>query len=91
MADDGRGLARERILAKAVERGLVQPGADAVRPRGLAATIFLPGFSTAEAVTDISGRGVGMDVVKRNIEALRGTIQLASETGRAPPRASTCR
>jgi two-component system chemotaxis sensor kinase CheA len=80
VADDGRGLSRERILAKARERGLVaagaEPGDDEVWQ-----LIFLPGFSTAEQVTDLSGRGVGMDVVRRNIEALRGSISIASETG----------
>lgn len=81
MADDGKGLARERILAKAVERGLLDPG-QTLSDHEVWQLIFLPGFSTAEAVTDISGRGVGMDVVKRNIEALRGTIQLSSESGR---------
>ncbi|MEO3691949.1 chemotaxis protein CheA [Roseateles paludis] len=80
VADDGKGLARERILAKALERGLVQPG-QTLSDHEVWQLIFLPGFSTADAVTDISGRGVGMDVVKRNIESLRGTIQLSSETG----------
>lgn len=80
VSDDGRGLARERILDKAMERGLVT--ADQVLTDSeVWQLIFLPGFSTAEAVTDISGRGVGMDVVKRNIEALRGTIQLFSRPG----------
>ncbi len=73
VSDDGRGLARERILAKAIERGLIPHDAD-LADNEVWQLIFLPGFSTAEAVTDISGRGVGMDVVKRNIEALRGSI-----------------
>jgi two-component system, chemotaxis family, sensor kinase CheA len=81
VTDDGRGLDRERILAKAVERGLV--AADAALPdHEVWNLIFQPGFSTAEQVTNISGRGVGMDVVKRNIEALRGQISIASERGR---------
>lgn len=80
VSDDGRGLARERILAKAIERGLIPHDAE-LADSEVWQLIFLPGFSTAEAVTDISGRGVGMDVVKRNIEALRGTIQLFSQTG----------
>lgn len=80
VSDDGRGLARERILAKAIERGLIPHDAD-LADNEVWQLIFLPGFSTAEAVTDISGRGVGMDVVKRNIEALRGSIQLYSQTG----------
>jgi two-component system chemotaxis sensor kinase CheA len=81
VSDDGRGLARERILRKAVQRGLVPEGASLTDPE-VWQLIFAPGFSTAEAVTDISGRGVGMDVVKRNIESLRGQISLASTEGR---------
>jgi two-component system chemotaxis sensor kinase CheA len=80
VSDDGRGLRRERILAKAIERGLVE--ADAVLTDAeVWQLIFAPGFSTAEKVTDLSGRGVGMDVVKRNIETLRGQIQLSSHEG----------
>lgn len=79
--DDGRGLSRERILGKAQERGLVDPGQH-LSDHEVWQLIFLPGFSTAEQVTDLSGRGVGMDVVKRNIEALRGSIALHSESGR---------
>jgi two-component system, chemotaxis family, sensor kinase CheA len=79
--DDGKGLARERILKKAIERGLV--AADALLDDSeIWQLIFQPGFSTAEQVTDLSGRGVGMDVVKRNIEGLRGHIALSSEIGR---------
>ncbi len=78
--DDGRGLSRERILNKAHERGLVDPG-QVLPDHEVWQLIFLPGFSTAEQVTDLSGRGVGMDVVKRNIEALRGSIALHSEPG----------
>lgn len=81
VSDDGQGLARERILKKAIERGLVPEGAALSDPE-IWQLIFAPGFSTAEQVTDISGRGVGMDVVKRNIEALRGQISLASTVGR---------
>jgi two-component system, chemotaxis family, sensor kinase CheA len=80
VSDDGRGLARERILKKAIERGLVPEGAALSDPE-IWQLIFAPGFSTADQVTDISGRGVGMDVVKRNIEALRGQISLASTVG----------
>ena len=79
--DDGRGLDRARIRAKAEERGLVSAGAT-LSDRELLELIFLPGFSTADAVTDLSGRGVGMDVVRRNIEQLRGSVNLASEPGR---------
>jgi two-component system chemotaxis sensor kinase CheA len=80
VSDDGRGLARERILAKAIERGLVAEDAG-LSDAEVNLLIFAPGFSTAEKVTDISGRGVGMDVVKRNIDALRGQIQIASTVG----------
>ena len=81
VSDDGRGLARERIFAKAVERGLVAEDA-VMSDAEVNQLIFAPGFSTADKVTDISGRGVGMDVVKRNIDALRGQIHIASEVGR---------
>ncbi|WP_296261968.1 MULTISPECIES: chemotaxis protein CheA [unclassified Pseudomonas] len=79
LLDDGAGLNRARILAKARERGLI--GAADPSDRDLLNLIFEPGFSTAEAVTNLSGRGVGMDVVKRNITSLRGTIDLYSEPG----------
>ena len=78
--DDGRGLDPERILRKAVERGLVPPG---TRPNDeeLNLLIFEPGFSTAEQVSDVSGRGVGMDVVRQNIRALGGRIEVDSRPG----------
>lgn len=81
--DDGRGLNREKILKKAIERGIYPPDRD---PKEISDTeafnlIFLPGFSTADKVTDISGRGVGMDVVRRNIEALRGKVEIRSVYG----------
>jgi two-component system, chemotaxis family, sensor kinase CheA len=75
--DDGRGLDRERVLAKAVDQGLVKTDANMTEPE-IFSLIFLPGFSTAEKVTDLSGRGVGMDVVRRNIEDLRGKIEIQS-------------
>jgi two-component system chemotaxis sensor kinase CheA len=78
--DDGGGLNRERILAKAIERGLVEPGA-ALTDKETYGLIFEPGFSTAEQITNLSGRGVGMDVVKKNITALRGTVEVSSEPG----------
>ena len=78
--DDGRGLDAARIRARAVERGLIAPNADLPEVE-LYRLIFEPGFSTAPAVTELSGRGVGMDVVKRTITSLRGTIDLASEPG----------
>ncbi len=80
VSDDGRGLNRERILAKALERGIVTPDQD-LSDEEIYALIFAPGFSTAEQVTNLSGRGVGMDVVKRNIESLRGQIRIASTPG----------
>lgn len=79
--DDGRGLDREAILAKAVERNLIREG-ESLSDRDIFSLIFLPGFSTAKKITDVSGRGVGMDVVKRNIEALRGQVDIQSEKGR---------
>jgi two-component system chemotaxis sensor kinase CheA len=78
--DDGGGLKRDRILAKAIERGLVEAGHH-MSDAEVYGLIFEPGFSTAEKVTNLSGRGVGLDVVKRNITALRGTVSLASEEG----------
>ena len=80
VADDGGGLKRDKILAKAIERGLVEAG-HYMSDAEVFALIFEPGFSTAEKVTNLSGRGVGLDVVKRNITALRGTVGLTSEEG----------
>jgi two-component system chemotaxis sensor kinase CheA len=79
VSDDGRGLNRDRILAKAAERGLAVP--ENPTDGQVWDLIFQPGFSTAEAVTDLSGRGVGMDVVRRNIQALGGEVQLESASG----------
>ncbi len=79
--DDGRGLDRVRIRAKAEEKGLLQPGQE-VSDAELFGCIFQPGFSTASEVTSLSGRGVGMDVVKRAIVTLRGTIEVTSEPGK---------
>jgi two-component system, chemotaxis family, sensor kinase CheA len=81
LRDDGRGIDPERIHRKAVEKGLVPPGSSFTREEILG-LIFAPGFSTAEQVTSVSGRGVGMDVVKRNIEKLRGKIEISSELGK---------
>ncbi len=78
--DDGAGLDADRILAKAVEKGVVKPGEN-LAPAEIYQLIFRPGFSTAEQVTAISGRGVGMDVVRRNIEALRGRIEIHTQRG----------
>jgi two-component system chemotaxis sensor kinase CheA len=79
--DDGRGLDRQRIVAKAIERGLVAPG-QSLTDDEASALIFHPGLSTAEQVTEVSGRGVGMDVVRRNVEELGGAISIRSEVGR---------
>ncbi len=78
--DDGRGLSADRILAKGEERGLVQPGQPLERAEILD-LIFRPGFSTAEKVTGLSGRGVGMDVVRRGIESIRGKVEVDSVEG----------
>lgn len=80
LEDDGRGLDRQRILARATERGIIDAGRN-LSEADINALIFAPGFSTAESVTAISGRGVGMDVVRRNVEALRGRIDIASRPG----------
>jgi two-component system, chemotaxis family, sensor kinase CheA len=78
--DDGRGINRERVRAKAEASGLIAPSAS-LSDQDLLQLIFQPGFSTAQQVTNLSGRGVGMDVVKRTIDALRGTINVASQNG----------
>ncbi|WP_447588314.1 chemotaxis protein CheA [Aquipseudomonas campi] len=80
VTDDGGGLDRTRILAKAMERGLVGEGQH-LADKDILNLIFEPGFSTAEQISNLSGRGVGMDVVKRNITALRGSVDLDSELG----------
>jgi two-component system chemotaxis sensor kinase CheA len=81
LRDDGRGIDPAKVLARARAQGLVAENAS-LSNEEIFALIFLPGFSTAEKVTTVSGRGVGMDVVKRNIEKLRGKIEITSETGR---------
>ena len=77
--DDGRGLSREAILAKARERGV--PADDTMTDAEVFALVFEPGFSTAAEVTDVSGRGVGMDVVRRNIQSLDGSVEMDSAPG----------
>lgn len=79
--DDGAGLNKDRIREKAIERGLMNSATE-LSDKELYNMIFAPGFSTAEKVTSVSGRGVGMDVVKKGIEALRGTIEINSEPGK---------
>ena len=81
VSDDGAGLDKDRIQAKARERGLIGAG-DVLSDEQIYELIFLPGFSTAEKTTDVSGRGVGMDVVRRNIKSLGGKINISSERGR---------
>ncbi len=80
LQDDGKGLDREKIAAKAIEKGLIEPGREMTDSEAFG-LIFQAGFSTAEKVTDVSGRGVGMDVVKKGIEALRGRVDVASTVG----------
>ncbi|MDP2274656.1 MAG: chemotaxis protein CheA [Archangium sp.] len=80
LKDDGKGLDRDRILKKGIERGLVS-NPEALTEQEIFQLIFAPGFSTAPKVTDLSGRGVGMDVVKRNVEAMRGRVFIESRPG----------
>ena len=80
IADDGRGLDPARIRAKAIERGII-PAAAVLDARDTLDLIFAPGFSTAEQVSDLSGRGVGMDVVRRNLERIRGKVEISSIPG----------
>ncbi|MCS7315414.1 MAG: chemotaxis protein CheW [Bryobacterales bacterium] len=82
ISDDGRGIDPERIKAKAIQKGLLRPDqAERMSERELMNLLFLPGFSTAERVTNISGRGVGLDVVKTNIEKIGGVVDLSSRVG----------
>jgi two-component system chemotaxis sensor kinase CheA len=78
--DDGAGLDKDAIRAKAVERGLISPDAE-LSEKEIFSLVLAPGFSTAKAVTSVSGRGVGMDVVKQAIDALRGTIDISGQKG----------
>lgn len=80
VSDDGGGLNKEKITAKALERGIIQPG-EALSESEIVNLIFEPGFSTVEKVSNLSGRGVGMDVVRRNIQALRGAVDVTSVEG----------
>ncbi len=81
VTDDGRGLDKDKILKKGIEKGLVKPGAS-LKDEEIYQLIFEPGFSTADKITDISGRGVGMDVVKKNIEKARGRVDIKTEKGK---------
>jgi len=80
ISDDGAGIDTDRVREKAIERGLIRPDAQLSSDQ-LRMLIFEPGFSTREEISDLSGRGVGMDVVKRNVQQLNGTVTLASEKG----------
>jgi two-component system, chemotaxis family, sensor kinase CheA len=80
VSDDGRGLPLEKILRKAREKKLIEAGAEPTESE-IFALIFLPGFSTADKITDVSGRGVGMDVVRRQVQKLRGQIDVTSKPG----------
>jgi two-component system chemotaxis sensor kinase CheA len=80
--DDGAGLNRKRILEKALEKGMVQGDPAALSDREIWNFIFEPGFSTADIVSDVSGRGVGMDVVKKNLERIRGSVDILTEPGK---------
>ena len=83
IADDGKGMSAERIRAKAVEKGLIsEEDANTLDERQSLNLIFLPGFSTKSQISDVSGRGVGMDVVKTNIQKLNGSIEIRSEPGK---------
>jgi two-component system chemotaxis sensor kinase CheA len=81
ISDDGRGLDRDKIIKKAVEKGLIQSG-QGLSDNEIISLIYHPGFSTADKVTDISGRGVGLDVVRKAVETLRGRIDVSSEVGK---------
>ncbi len=80
VSDDGRGLARDKILRKARDKGLIPAGAE-LAENEIFALIFQPGFSTADKITDVSGRGVGMDVVRKQVQKLRGRIDVLSQPG----------
>jgi two-component system chemotaxis sensor kinase CheA len=83
VADDGAGIAVEKVRAKAIERGLItQERADRLGERELLQLVFLPGFSTAAVVTNVSGRGVGMDVVRTNVEKIGGKVEIDSKPGK---------
>ena len=82
LQDDGKGLNHEKILAKAISRGLVDGDGSGLSVNAINNLIFQPGFSTADKITEVSGRGVGLDVVKQNIEKINGKIEIHSEQGR---------
>ena len=80
--DDGRGIDRNKVLRKAIEKGIITPSAaEKITERDVVALLMMPGFSTADQISDVSGRGVGMDVVRTNVESLGGQIEIESELG----------
>jgi len=81
ITDNGRGLNRDKILAKAAEKGIIDDDGAQMKDQEVFNLIFLPGFSTADTVTDVSGRGVGMDVVRKNLEKIKGKIEIQSKAG----------
>ncbi|NKB35281.1 MAG: chemotaxis protein CheA [Pseudomonadales bacterium] len=80
VSDDGAGLQHNKIIAKAIEKGLLQEG-ETIEPEAVPYLVFQPGFSTAQSISDVSGRGVGMDVVKKNIQDLGGRVDVKSDAG----------
>jgi two-component system, chemotaxis family, sensor kinase CheA len=82
ISDDGGGLNRDKIVKKSLERGLLRGNPDAVKDEDLYAMIFEPGFTTADLITDVSGRGVGLDVVKKNLEKIKGRVDIKSTPGK---------
>ncbi|HPR50880.1 MAG TPA: chemotaxis protein CheW, partial [Deltaproteobacteria bacterium] len=81
ITDDGKGIDKQKVLERAIEKGLAEPG-KSYSDKEIFDMLFAPGLSTAEKVSEISGRGVGMDVVKKNIEDLHGSVDIISETGK---------
>ena len=81
ITDDGRGLNREKIIKKAMEKGIIDDDGAQLSDPEVFNMIFLPGFSTADQITDVSGRGVGMDVVRKNLEKIKGKIEIKSKSG----------
>jgi hypothetical protein len=87
VSDDGAGIAVEKIRQKAIERGLITPQRAAQLAERELLQLILPGFSTAAAVTNVSGRGVGMDVVRTNVEKIGGKVEIDSRAGKGAARA----
>ncbi|MCM2350939.1 MAG: ATP-binding protein [Bacteriovoracaceae bacterium] len=86
ITDDGRGLKRDKILNKAIEKGILSHAqTETLSDREILNLIFMPGFSTAGTISNVSGRGVGMDVVKSNIQKIGGLVDISSEEGPGTP------